>query len=55
MIQMTLKINDTAPDFEAETTQGKINLYDFGDREKFFEKYILSLYKKLGNSFRVSR
>ena len=27
--QMTLKINDTAPDFEAETTQGKINLYDW--------------------------
>jgi alkyl hydroperoxide reductase subunit AhpC len=26
---MTLKINDTAPDFEAETTQGKINLYDW--------------------------
>ena len=26
---MTLKINDTAPDFDAETTQGKINLYEW--------------------------
>ena len=24
---MTLKINDTAPNFDAETTKGKINLY----------------------------
>ena len=26
---MTLTINDTAPDFEAETTQGRINFYDW--------------------------
>ena len=26
---MTLKINDTAPDFEAETTQGKIRFHDW--------------------------
>ena len=26
---MTLKINDTAPNFDAETTKGKINLYDW--------------------------
>ncbi len=26
---MTLKINDAAPDFDAETTKGKINLYDW--------------------------
>ena len=26
---MTLKLNDTAPNFDAETTQGKINFYDW--------------------------
>ena len=26
---MSLKINDNAPDFSAETTQGKINFYDW--------------------------
>ena len=26
---MTLKINDTAPNFDAETTKGKINLYEW--------------------------
>src|SRR5215468_5720419 len=26
---MTLKINDTAPDFEAETTEGRIRFYDW--------------------------
>ena len=26
---MTLKINDTAPNFDAETTIGKINFYDW--------------------------
>ena len=26
---MTLQINDTAPDFEAETTEGRINFYDW--------------------------
>ena len=25
---MTLKINDTAPNFDAETTKGKINFYE---------------------------
>ncbi len=28
---MSLKINDTAPNFDAETTQGKINLYDWAN------------------------
>jgi thioredoxin-dependent peroxiredoxin len=27
---MTLKIGDTAPDFEAETTEGRINFHDWG-------------------------
>ena len=26
---MTLKINDTAPNFDAETTKGKINFYEW--------------------------
>ncbi len=26
---MTLAINDTAPDFEAETTEGKIRFHDW--------------------------
>ena len=30
---MSLRINDTAPDFEAETTQGKIRFHDWiGDK-----------------------
>jgi thioredoxin-dependent peroxiredoxin len=30
---MTLQINDTAPDFEAETTQGRIRFHDWiGDK-----------------------
>ena len=26
---MALRLGDTAPDFEAETTQGKINFHDW--------------------------
>jgi hypothetical protein len=28
-VTMTLAINDTAPDFEAETTEGRIRLHDW--------------------------
>ena len=28
-VNMTLAINDTAPDFEAETTEGKIRFHDW--------------------------
>ena len=33
---MALQINDTAPDFEAETTEGRIKFHDWiGDRGRF--------------------
>ena len=30
---MSLKINDTAPNFNADTTHGKINFYDWSEEK----------------------
>ena len=45
---MTLKINDIAPNFDAETTKGKINLYDWaGDSWIVLFSHPKKLYARL--------
>ena len=56
---MSLKINDTAPNFNADTTHGKINFYDWS-KEKWVvifshPKKFYCLYKRTRKSSKKLR